>query len=305
GAQRAAEDGLIDVAEADALFGEGAQRLLVVPGGVADFDHSRVFAKALQEGREVGAVFLGVLERNGKLDEQSAEFIFGGDGVEAGLGERFVFGIGLDGGGGSGFDDRDRRVGEGAVELGGEEEFRIHFGGAGPLAAKAGLDVSVERCVDLDQVEVLREKSDGMLAALQSLWVDGPFPVLVGPASGTDADWLGRRHHKSKSKAARQGHEGRTRGTKETTSEEYRDDAEAAVAAGRGLERAGAEGDGVPDGEDDGGLAGGEAGDEQLRRDVGSARHFVEAVEGDDARGAAFGGGAGALKRAQDGLLGL
>src|SRR5581483_1213335 len=62
---------------------------------------------------------------------------------------------------------------------------------------------------------------------------------------------------------------------------------------------------GVPDGEDDGGLAGGEAGDEQLRRDVGSARHFVEAVEGDDARGAAFGGGAGALKRAQDGLLGL
>src|SRR5207248_1591207 len=147
--ERASEERLVDVAEAYAVLREGGERGGVVPTGVAHFDHARIFDELAQQAIEIFAVQRGIFERHGKLDEQRAQLPFPGKGVEAFAGAGFVVVGGTDAGGGSGLHYGERRVGEGAVKFGGEEEILVYRGDfAAPQLGRLGFQRSVERGVD-------------------------------------------------------------------------------------------------------------------------------------------------------------
>src|ERR1700757_4642437 len=60
--ERASEDRLIDIAKGHILLGEGRERLRVVPAGVADLYHPRIFDELTQQAVEILAVQRRVLE---------------------------------------------------------------------------------------------------------------------------------------------------------------------------------------------------------------------------------------------------
>src|SRR5260370_40628332 len=76
---------------------------------------------------------------------------------------------------------------ERAVQLDGENKIGIRCRRfLCPQLSLLGLDVSVERSVDLDEIEILRHVLHGMLGASQVRRVDDSFPVFVGPSRGAD-----------------------------------------------------------------------------------------------------------------------
>ena len=62
GLDGAADDGLVDIAEADAAFVEEFVKLFLGPGGVADFDDERVAAELVEEGAEAVEIFGSVVK---------------------------------------------------------------------------------------------------------------------------------------------------------------------------------------------------------------------------------------------------
>src|ERR1035438_7495417 len=85
----------------DAVFSsphEFGDRFRLVPTLVAHFDHSRILDELPQQLLQVFAVQRGVLERDGKLDEQRAQLAFRGQRVQTLSGKPFVLVIRADAG---------------------------------------------------------------------------------------------------------------------------------------------------------------------------------------------------------------
>src|SRR5438309_2427623 len=77
-----------------------------------------------------------------------------------------------------------------AVEFGSEYEIWVHFlHESAPALGDFGLDVSVERGVDLDSIEILGIKLKVRL--LQLGRIELPIPIFVLPSGGADK---GMRH---------------------------------------------------------------------------------------------------------------
>src|SRR5580704_14452591 len=115
--KRAPNQRLIDIAEGNVSLLEFADRFRIVPTIVAHFDHARKFDELPQQVLQILAVERSVLERDGKLNEQSAEFSGRGQRVESFAGQPFVFVIGLDCSGGSWLHHRDGRVSKRTMQL--------------------------------------------------------------------------------------------------------------------------------------------------------------------------------------------
>src|SRR5208282_5316441 len=73
GAHGAADEWLVNVAETGAAAVQEGEKLLVVPSGVAHFDHQGIIAEKLEQFFEVRARFRRVVEREGKLEQDGAE----------------------------------------------------------------------------------------------------------------------------------------------------------------------------------------------------------------------------------------
>ena len=174
GRQRAANDRLIDVAEAGIVFAEESEGLGGIPGGVADFDDERVIGEALEHGGEIGGGFLGAMERERKLEEDGAEFVGGAKDVEAGTDRAFVVA------GGAGV------VREFLPEFGGEEKSRIGGNAVEPAGGVIGTQRMVERSVDLDGIE----ESGKILGLVESFGAAGRIygtgPVRIRPTCRAD-----------------------------------------------------------------------------------------------------------------------
>ena len=79
---------------------------------------------------------------------------------------------------------------EDLVQLRRELKFRIDRARfATPLATHIRLDVSVERCIDFDQIEIACQVLHRMLRLLQAFGIDDAFPVFVGPTRNTDVEF--------------------------------------------------------------------------------------------------------------------
>src|SRR5215472_3966677 len=89
-------------------------------------------------------------------------------------------------------------MGEGAVQLGGEQEVGIHSRGAAhPQLGQLGLDVSVERSIDFNYVEAARHVLEGMLFAVaHGVWIKHALPIFIRPARRADPDVRGISHEK-------------------------------------------------------------------------------------------------------------
>ena len=129
------------------------------------------------------------LNDTGKLDEERAQPSFAGEGVEAFAGAGFVFVGGANGGGGSGLHHGDGRVGEGAIEFGGEKKFRIHRRDlAAPELGQFRLQRSVKRGIDFGGVEEARQIFQRMPCGAACPGDKDSLPVFVRPSSRADAD---------------------------------------------------------------------------------------------------------------------
>jgi hypothetical protein len=126
GRERAANDRLIDVAEADVVFAEEGESLGGIPGGVANLDDERVIGEALEHRGEIGGGFLGAMERKRELQKDGAEFVGRAKDVEAGTDGAFVVG------------GRAGVVSEFLPEFGGEEKSRIGGDAAEPIGGMIG-----------------------------------------------------------------------------------------------------------------------------------------------------------------------
>src|SRR5579884_3689190 len=154
GLKGAAKQRLVDVAEADVALGEIVDRLRIVPAGVANLDNTRIFDELAQQSFEILAIQSRVLKRNGKLNQQRAEFSGGAKRLKPFAGELFVFVIRTNG-------NRRCRLGSGkggmrkrAMQLRGKKKSGISIGNDPcPELGDFGLDVSVERSIDFDHVE--------------------------------------------------------------------------------------------------------------------------------------------------------
>lgn len=175
GCERAANDRLIDVAEAGIVFAEECEGLVGIPGAVADFDDERVIGEALEHRGEIGGGFLGAMERKGELKEDGAEFVGGAKNVKAGTDGAFVVGAGAG------------VVREFLPEFGGEEKSRIGGNAVEPIGGVIGTQRMVERSIDLDGVE----ESGKILGLVESFGAGGRIygtgPVRIRPTCRTDA----------------------------------------------------------------------------------------------------------------------
>lgn len=176
GGERAADDGLIDIAEAGVVFAEKRESFGGIPGGVADFDDERIVGKALEDGGEVGGGFFCAMEGEGELDKDGAEFVGGAKDVEAGADEALVIG------GGAGV------VGEFLPEFGGEEKARIGGDAVEPVGGVIGTQRMVEGGVDFDGIEKGGEVFGFVEIFGAARGIDVAGPVGVGPACGADAE---------------------------------------------------------------------------------------------------------------------
>jgi hypothetical protein len=173
--ERAADDGLVDVAEAGAVFAKERERFGRVPGVVADFDDERVIAKAEENGGEIGGCFSGAMKRKRKLKKDGTEFPGGTENVEAGADGAFI------GGGGAGV------VGEFLPEFGGENEAGIGGDKIDPVGGKIGAQGLVEGSVDLNGVEEFCEIGGFVETFGAARRINVASPVRIRPAGGADA----------------------------------------------------------------------------------------------------------------------
>ena len=180
GREGAADDGLIDVAEADVVFAEKSQCVRRVPRGVANFYDKRIVGEAFKSSGKGGDGFFRTMERERELEEDSAKFIRSAQDVEASTDGAFVFRGG----------DRTSNtgiVGESLPEFGGEEEAGIGGYTVKPLRGVIGTQRLVERSVDLDGVEKSGKIGGFVETFGAASRIDKARPVRIRPASGADA----------------------------------------------------------------------------------------------------------------------
>ena len=174
--ERAADDGLIDVAETDAALGEKVVEGFIVPGGVTDFNDERIVLELREQFAETGEVFLVVVKGKRELEEDSAEFLLLAEDVEAGADGFFVGKVGTD------------FMGEALPEFCGKEKARIGGDLFDPETAMIGIQRVVEGGVDFNGVEKFSDVAGLGEAARFALGIENTFPVGVGPAGGAEAE---------------------------------------------------------------------------------------------------------------------
>ncbi len=184
--ERAADDGLVNVAEAGAVLAQQGESIGVIPRGVAHLDDEGIVAEALQERREMSDGFGRSMEGKRELQEDRSQLAGFVQRIEACADGAFVFGRSA------------RRCGrcvvsESLPEFGGKDEPRVRRDAVEPLRGVVRAKRLVKRGVDLDGVEKLREIGSfvKIFAPPRGIYVAGP--VRVGPARGADADDLARR----------------------------------------------------------------------------------------------------------------
>jgi hypothetical protein len=201
--ERAADDGLVNVAEAGAVFAEEGERFGRVPGVVADFDDERIIAKAEENGREIRGGFPGAMKRKRELKKDGAEFVGGAENIEAGAHGAFVVG------GGAGV------VGEFLPELSGEDEAGVGRDEIDPVGRKIGAERLVKGGVDLNSVEEFGEIGGFVETFGAARRINVAGPVRIRPAGGADAQSAsGRRRgvQRSVRVAGRRGNVGHAEG---------------------------------------------------------------------------------------------
>jgi hypothetical protein len=182
GGERAADDGLVNVAEAGVVFTEERESFGGVPRVVADFDDERVIAKAEENGGEIRDGFPGAMKRKRELKKDGAEFIGGAENIEAGADGAFVVG------GGAGV------VGEFLPELGGEDEARIGGDKIDPVGGKIGAHGLVKGGINLNGVEEFGEIGGFVETLGATRRIHVASPVRIRPAGRADAQGVsGRR----------------------------------------------------------------------------------------------------------------
>jgi len=174
--QRAADDGLIDVAESGMVFAKQFQSAVVLPRGVAKFYDKGVIGEAFEQSGEMGDGFGRRVKRKGKLDQDGAKFIGVAKNVEAGANRFFVF-------------DRSRGiVGETLPKFCGEKEGGVRCHTFDPDGGVFGAHRLIEGCIDFDGVKEFGQEG-GFVKTLRA-WsgVDITGPVWIGPSCGADQD---------------------------------------------------------------------------------------------------------------------
>ena len=83
GLHGAADDRLIDVAEADAALVQHGVEFFVVPGGVANFHHQRIIGELFEKLFQVGHGFGRVVKGKRKLQQNRAQFFCGNERSES------------------------------------------------------------------------------------------------------------------------------------------------------------------------------------------------------------------------------
>jgi len=179
GGERAADDGLVNVAKAGAVFAEERQSVGRIPSAVANFDDKRVIAKTQEDGGEVRDSFLGAMKRKRELKKNGAEFIGGAENVEAGADGAFVGSGGARGAG-------NCVVSESLPELGGEDEAGIGGDKLDPVCGKIGAQRLVKRSVDLNGVEEFGEIGGFVEALGTARRINVAGPIRIRPACGAD-----------------------------------------------------------------------------------------------------------------------
>src|SRR5882762_8759249 len=183
GRKRAADDGLIDVAEPCVVFPQQRPSFLRAPRCVANFDDQRIVGKAFEQRREIGKGLLGLVKRKRELQEDGAEFAGSMENVKAGTDGALV----RKGGAGNGV------VSESLPEFGGEKEAWICEYTIDPLRGVVGAQGLVERGVDFDGVEKFGEVGGFVEGPGTGRGIDIAGPIGIGPACGTDVDSSGPR----------------------------------------------------------------------------------------------------------------
>jgi hypothetical protein len=176
GSERAADNGLVDVAEAGVVFAEERESFGGIPRGVADFDDEGIVGEAFENGGKIGDGFLGAMEGKRELEEDGTEFVGGAENVKAGADEALVFGGGA------------RVVSEFLPEFGGEEEARIGGDAFEPVGGVVGAERMVEGGVDFDGVEEGGEIFGFVETFGAGRGIDVAGPIGVGPAGRADAE---------------------------------------------------------------------------------------------------------------------
>jgi len=179
GFQGTADDGLVDVAEGGMMLAQHRERLAGLPGSVAKLDGERVIGKTIEQRGEIADGFLGAVKRKGELQKHGAESASFLKNVETSADGLLVVRC-------CGW-----FVGEFLPEFGGEEERGVGRHALQPSGGVFRAQWVVERRVDLDGVEELREISGLVEVPGASRGVNIAKPIGIGPSGRADEDAAG------------------------------------------------------------------------------------------------------------------
>src|SRR5579884_2906156 len=174
--------GLVDIAKTNAVVDKDPKRLIGRPARVAHFRDQRVLRERLLEPNQVTTVFGVEFKRPGKLHQHAAETSGFGYRIESFSVNPDVVGI------------KPPFMREHSQELGCETEAGIKINFSHPQVCHFGTDGPVERCVDFENIKVVRQIAGLMKASRTRGRIYYSPPILLRPAGAANADFGVRRH---------------------------------------------------------------------------------------------------------------
>ena len=151
-----------------------------------NLQHQWVIANTGHELLHITAVLVRTVERNGERHEDGSQSAFRRNGIQTRLSISFIRRPGSNRFRRCWLNHSNRGVCKRAIQFGCEDEFRVCAGGhPAPLFAKCRLDVPIERRVDFDQIEELRQVFDPILR-FDRCGIDNSRPVPVSPTCYPD-----------------------------------------------------------------------------------------------------------------------
>src|ERR1700687_244442 len=168
--KRAADHGLIDVAECRVMLTEQREEFGIVPGGVAHLYRERVIGEALQNGTKVCGSFRGAVKRERELQQYCAELAGLVQDIEAGSDGAFVFRSGA------------WVVREFLPQFRGEHKARSGGNAIKPPLGVLRVQWLVERGIDLDGGEELRQVRGFVKAFRPRRRVHVTGPIRIRPS---------------------------------------------------------------------------------------------------------------------------
>jgi hypothetical protein len=173
--QRAADDGLVDVAKACVIIAKECVGFRDLPGSVAQFDNEGIVTETSEYGAEILDGLRRAVEGKRELQQDGAELVGFAQNVEALADGTFIFW-----GGG-------RIVSEFLPHLRGEDEGRIGSDAFEPEGRVIWIQGLVEGSVDLDGIKEAREIGGFVKILRAACWIHVAGPIAIGPTRGSDA----------------------------------------------------------------------------------------------------------------------